>query len=86
LTPVRRPVNLKPMPIYEYRCDRCGTGFEELVFSDTRVVCPSCRAESVTRRPSVPAPARAAQPAAAPACDMGRPAPGCCGGGACLPH
>jgi len=41
------------MPVYEYRCDRCGVDFERLLFSSsTRVACPSCGAAEVTRRPS----------------------------------
>lgn len=73
------------MPIYEYRCDRCGAAFEELVFADTRVVCPRCADETVTRQLSLPArPVTAAT--AAPACDQGLPPSGCCGGGACHQH
>ena len=33
------------MPIYEYKCDDCGTKFEKLVRSGTQaseVECPSC--------------------------------------------
>ncbi|HUS05032.1 MAG TPA: zinc ribbon domain-containing protein [Bryobacteraceae bacterium] len=31
------------MPIYEYRCEDCGTKFEKLVRgSDTALACPSC--------------------------------------------
>ncbi len=32
------------MPIFEYRCARCNTAFEELVLSrsDNQVQCPSC--------------------------------------------
>lgn len=29
------------MPIYEYRCDRCGD-FEKLVFGKENVLCPEC--------------------------------------------
>lgn len=77
------------MPIYEYRCDDCGRRFEELVFSETRVVCPGCRTESVTRQLSVPAPPAHARATAtsAPACEAGLPpGGGCCGGGACHQH
>ncbi len=30
------------MPIYEYRCAKCGEEFEELVFDETAPACPSC--------------------------------------------
>ncbi|MBM4185704.1 MAG: zinc ribbon domain-containing protein [Gemmatimonadetes bacterium] len=73
------------MPIFEYRCDRCGTAFEELVFSSTKVACPKCRAASVTKQLSVPARPVAAG-ASAPMCEGGMPSAGCCGGGACHQH
>jgi putative FmdB family regulatory protein len=31
------------MPIYEYRCQKCGD-FEKLVFGNDEVVCPVCGA------------------------------------------
>ena len=35
------------MPLYDYRCPRCGHRFEELVFgSDKTVECPRCQAEA----------------------------------------
>ncbi|MEN3010276.1 MAG: FmdB family zinc ribbon protein [Candidatus Bipolaricaulaceae bacterium] len=38
------------MPIYRFRCDRCGTEFRELVRNgDPRVRCPGCGADAVTR-------------------------------------
>jgi len=40
------------MPIYEFRCDKCGNVFEQLIFpSDEQenVICPSC-GERDTRR------------------------------------
>jgi len=41
------------MPIYEYRCERCETEFEELVFgADEEVVCPKCGTSSVERKMS----------------------------------
>ena len=30
------------MPIYEYRCEKCGCDFEELVFGDAIPPCPKC--------------------------------------------
>lgn len=41
------------MPIYEYRCQDCGTLFETIVFgASTRVTCPNCHAEKAERLPS----------------------------------
>lgn len=38
------------MPIYRFRCDRCGTEFRELVpYGNPRVRCPGCGADAVTR-------------------------------------
>ena len=44
------------MPIYAYRCCRCGAEFEKLVLSAARageVVCPVCQAQEVERRPAL---------------------------------
>ena len=30
------------MPIFEYRCEDCGTKFEKLVRSSEEIACPSC--------------------------------------------
>ncbi|MCB0115239.1 MAG: zinc ribbon domain-containing protein [Caldilineaceae bacterium] len=45
------------MPIYEFACDSCGHEFEKIVsFSATQPpACPSCEAETVTRRMGRPA-------------------------------
>ena len=38
------------MPIYEYRCKKCGRHFEELVMnSSQKVACPGCESERVER-------------------------------------
>lgn len=38
------------MPIYRFRCDRCGTEFRELVLQGNPAVrCPGCGADNVTR-------------------------------------
>lgn len=45
------------MPIYEFRCEACGTGFEALVGAGTEAVdCIECRAASARRVYSPPAP------------------------------
>ena len=42
------------MPIYEYRCNQCEREFEKYVQgAQTRVGCPACTSERVTRRLSV---------------------------------
>ena len=44
------------MPIYAYRCCRCGEEFEELVLSASRaaeVICPACDSAELERRPAV---------------------------------
>jgi putative FmdB family regulatory protein len=43
------------MPLYEYQCNACNHTFEELVFGDERVACPSCRGRKLERLISVPA-------------------------------
>lgn len=38
------------MPMYEFRCNKCGKQFEELVLSRTEAVqCPKCKKDDVTR-------------------------------------
>lgn len=44
------------MPIYTYRCLRCGAEFEKLVLSPAKadqVDCPVCQAPEVERRPAL---------------------------------
>jgi putative FmdB family regulatory protein len=42
------------MPIYEYTCRSCGTGFELLVRKDTTPACPACDGEELERLLSLP--------------------------------
>ncbi len=42
------------MPMFEYRCTRCGHEFEELVFGDKTPVCPACHAEATEKLISKP--------------------------------
>jgi putative FmdB family regulatory protein len=76
------------MPIYSYRCTACGSEFEQLVRSETKVTCPECqggkldRLMSLTARPA--GTGRSARP------DLSRLGPpsgggGCCGG-SCHSH
>jgi putative FmdB family regulatory protein len=38
------------MPIYEFKCSKCGEEFEDLVpMSDPRTTCPSCGARRVEK-------------------------------------
>lgn len=38
------------MPIYEYKCNRCGEDFEKLVFRNQAVKCPKCNSEDLTKK------------------------------------
>jgi putative FmdB family regulatory protein len=63
------------MPIFEYRCDECGTRFEKLVRNGQSATCPSCGAVHLTQELSTfaaHASSGAKQTAAAmPACPGG---------------
>lgn len=38
------------MPIYEYRCKKCGTDFEEIMgTNDAAPACPSCHSEKTEK-------------------------------------
>jgi putative FmdB family regulatory protein len=44
------------MPIYEFRCEECGAGFEQLVGAGTDAVpCPECDSARTVRVYSAPA-------------------------------
>jgi putative FmdB family regulatory protein len=40
------------MPIYEYRCNKCGEEFEKLVFGNKSVDCPKCSSSDVKKKMS----------------------------------
>jgi putative FmdB family regulatory protein len=44
------------MPIYEFECEGCGAGFEELVAPGAEVACPKCGSVRVRRLFSTVAP------------------------------
>lgn len=73
------------MPIYEYACEECGTEFELLVRSDTRLECPTCQSTQLEKQLSVFATAESPSGAAAalpmgPCGSCGHPdGPGACG-------
>ncbi|MHB1158049.1 MAG: FmdB family zinc ribbon protein [Phycisphaerales bacterium] len=70
------------MPIYAFKCDKCGHEFEELVSRmDGSAPCPKCSAKKVSRMLTAPADYRSA-PGRSDACMMPGGG-GCCGGGAC---
>jgi putative FmdB family regulatory protein len=76
------------MPIFEYKCDDCGTLFEKLVRNAsqaTELVCPSCGEKHLSQQLSTFA-ARVGNGGSAragdvPMCPSGRPCPtpGACG-------
>lgn len=37
------------MPIFEYKCGRCGQEFEELVFGDDAPACPACGSKKTSK-------------------------------------
>lgn len=41
------------MPIYEYKCESCGGGYEQMrrmADADTNLECPTCKSQEVNRR------------------------------------
>ena len=71
------------MPIYEYRCPKCSTEFEELVFGDAIPKCPACGSQKSERLLScaclhTSAPSRAGQAVQSPSYGS-RGGGGCCG-------
>lgn len=47
------------MPIYEYKCNKCGSTFEALIRGSEVPACPDCKSEEVGRLMSAPAAAHA---------------------------
>lgn len=37
------------MPLFEYRCAECGSTFEAIVLSQSKVSCPHCESEELER-------------------------------------
>jgi len=72
------------MPIYEYKCDDCGTKFEKLVRAaavESGVECPSCGQKHLKQEYSTfAAPASSPKQSDGPSCPSGRCGnPGMCG-------
>ncbi len=73
------------MPIYEYKCDDCGTEFEALVFSAAdmmAVACKKCESPKVVKLMSGAAVGHSGEksPCSTGACDFS-PSRHSCGGG-----
>jgi putative FmdB family regulatory protein len=77
------------MPIFEYRCTKCGNVYEELVFGDRdkKVPCPSCGSDNSEKIPSVIGGIAMGGPSA-PACGPACASASACAasGGGCCPH
>ncbi len=79
------------MPIYEYKCNKCGYIFEALVFSNQPTTkCPKCESEDLTKLMSATSSYTGSSNTTIPgpgdtACCGYRPgeAPGCPGPGSC---
>ncbi len=40
------------MPIFDFRCSKCGHEFEELVMGGAQPVCPKCGSKKLVKQPS----------------------------------
>ncbi|HKV75700.1 MAG TPA: zinc ribbon domain-containing protein [Gemmatimonadales bacterium] len=75
------------MPIYEYLCQACDSGFELLVRSDTTIACPRCGGRKVERTMSLPARHGGASSSSQDFSPIGPPrGGGGCHGGGCGCH
>ncbi len=75
------------MPIYEYKCKKCGTVFEELfsAVSGKPLPCPKCRSEDTSKLMSVAGVGTGLR--SEPSCAATCPTPNsCCGGNTCPMH
>ncbi len=70
------------MPIYEYKCKKCGHGFEELVLSkEASITCPSCKSGRVEKGLSTFGVGSSSHsPCGSEACDLSGPVPPCASG------
>ncbi len=75
----------RDMPIYEYRCGKCGSNFELLVSGTTKQVsCPECSSVKVNRKFSAFAVRSGGRSAAREGSAVnGRSSCSSCGGGHC---
>jgi putative FmdB family regulatory protein len=79
------------MPLYEYQCTACKSGFELLIrrpedAAADKLSCPHCRSSKVEKQLSVPA-APSTSGSSLPVCGPPSPGGGCglpqCGSGGC---
>lgn len=75
------------MPIFEYKCGKCGNSFEKLIrTSSEKIECPECGNGKVEKMLSV----FSASVAGSPKCEMKPSCPSagtkCCSGGTCGLH
>lgn len=71
------------MPIFEYRCESCGTKFEKLIrraADEQALACPSCGTEKIEKELSTFSAHANGRPAdrALPPCGASCPTPGLC--------
>ena len=77
------------MPIFEYRCARCGKVYEELIFGDRdrNVPCPACGSDKTVKIPSVIGGITRGTSSASPCGSSCTSASACAAsGGGCCPH
>ena len=75
------------MPIYEYKCKKCGAEFEALVRNNQTPECPECKTTDVDKRMSATASGAATKHDTPCGGDCGGARAHTCGcGGACHCH
>ena len=73
------------MPIFEYRCDDCGSAFEAFVTAERVAACPSCQGRNLAKLLSVPGMVGGGEASRAAAQNRSFPAGSCGAGGAGCP-
>lgn len=71
------------MPIFEYRCEDCGSQFEALLFGEQKAECPKCHQQNLQKQLSTFAVNTKSSSSSAAGCG----AESCCmGRGDCSPN